>query len=1214
MECDDTTEPVDSLLAAVARIPPRRDAWTPPSELDEYTLVEPIGRGGMGSVWLARDRLLDRLVAVKFIAHAEPDAATRERFAIEARAAARLQHVNVVTVHRYGELAGRPYLVSEFIRGESLDKLATPIAPGRALELGLALARGLAAAHRASIVHRDVKPGNAILTADGDVKLVDFGLAQIGGADAEYERGTVAGTPRYLAPEVRAGEPATPRADVFGLGCILYELVTGRPAIADARGDHAPLVGEPGAVVLGEVIERCLASDPRHRFASGEELREALERIAAPAIGGALPAGNPYRGLVAFDAEHRALFFGRGAEIRAVVERLRADALVLVTGDSGIGKSSLCRAGVLPHVADGAFGDGLAWSSVTLVPGKHPLAALAAQVAHLGRLGAELDEVALAARLTDEPGALGRALRRALGPARGAVVFVDQLEELATLADRAEAAAFAAALGALATRTPGVRVLATVRGDFLTRLAELPVLGDHLARALYVLRPLGAGSAREAIAGPARAKGGRFESEALVDALVASVADPDRIELPLLAFTLAQLWDARDAATQTISARSLDSIGGVRGALARHADGVLDALLPAQRATARQLLLRLVTAERTRARRPEAELVTGDLAALDALVRGRLVVARSGDEPTYELAHERLIDGWPTLASWLSQTAEAHAAHARLATAAADWERLGRRGDALWSARQLAELARVADDELTPNERAFARASRRASRRRTYARRALAVALPIAIVSIFVAANLVARRDLGLRVDDKVVEAARDLPDARAAAAAATALAASAYARFDAGDEVAGEPIWTRSRKRSAEARAAYARVASALDAAFLLDTDRGDVRRELAAVTRERMALAASEHETAERDELARRLALYDPQGGHDARARVTVTTDPGDATVALVAADGTERPLPLALAPGSYVLVARRAGRADVRVPIAVAAGDERRVAIALPDAHALPAGYVYIPAGEFLYGSGGDDLSWQYFGTAPLHERTSHAFLIARTEVTYAQWIEYLGSLPPKERTRRTPHDDNAKTIGNAGSIALSETAAGWRLHLAPTGVPYNALAGEPIRYEDRARRAEQDWRAFPVSGISAPDAEAFAAWLAATGRVPHARLCTETEWEYAARGVDGRVWPHGAYLAPDDANIDATYDHKPAAFGPDMVDSHPRTTSPFGLADTSGNVWETVRGPTGFVARGGCYYMSATVASLVNRQPLDPPNYRDAMIGTRICADP
>src|SRR4051812_44033028 len=132
--------------------------WAPPQQFDEYRLMQPLGHGGMGHVFLAYDTLLDRMVAVKFISAIEPNSETRERFLIEARAAARLQHPNVAAVYRVGELDKRPYIISEFIRGTTLDQLELPIPWKRALELGVFLARGLAAAHRHGVLHRDIKP------------------------------------------------------------------------------------------------------------------------------------------------------------------------------------------------------------------------------------------------------------------------------------------------------------------------------------------------------------------------------------------------------------------------------------------------------------------------------------------------------------------------------------------------------------------------------------------------------------------------------------------------------------------------------------------------------------------------------------------------------------------------------------------------------------------------------------------------------------------------------------------------------------------------------------------------------------------------------------------------------------------------------------------------------------------------------------------------
>ena len=153
------------------------DAPRAGQDLDGYLLERRLGQGAMGEVFLARDLLLERPVAIKFIAAGQADEMARRRFLVEARAIARLQHPNVVTIYRVGEQGGRPYLVSEFIPGTALDQLATPVDQGRLMEIGLGLSRGLAMAHRAGVVHRDIKPANAILSHEGVVKLLDFGIA-----------------------------------------------------------------------------------------------------------------------------------------------------------------------------------------------------------------------------------------------------------------------------------------------------------------------------------------------------------------------------------------------------------------------------------------------------------------------------------------------------------------------------------------------------------------------------------------------------------------------------------------------------------------------------------------------------------------------------------------------------------------------------------------------------------------------------------------------------------------------------------------------------------------------------------------------------------------------------------------------------------------------------------------------------------------------------
>ncbi|MGZ3459666.1 MAG: serine/threonine-protein kinase, partial [Archangium sp.] len=465
----------ESLSPTETQPEPSASDWTPPTEFDEFQLVRELGHGAMGIVYLAHDRSLDRQVAVKFIATPKPNAQARAHFQLEARAIARLQHPNVVTLFRVGEVEGHPYLVSEHLVGQNLARLALPLPWRRTLGLGIGLARGLAAAHRQGVLHRDLKPSNVLLTTEGEVKLLDFGLAEL--VDAGVPKGTsgvrtLAGTPRYMAPELFRGAPATPRSDLYALGLVLHELCTGK--LPPHRRDQSPEHGSPPLTALvpgididfASLIERCLRVEPEERFASAEALCAALERLEPPHEPDVLSAGNPYRGLAPFEAEHRSLFFGRDADIRAVLERLRRQPLVLVAGDSGVGKSSLCRAGILPRVAQGALDEYRGFSILTLEPGRRPLAALAAALAPvLGQTEAELG-----ARLAEAPEELGPALRAAHQEGRGLLLFVDQLEELVTLAEPGDAAKFALAVASLAGGAPGLKLLATSRSDFLTAI------------------------------------------------------------------------------------------------------------------------------------------------------------------------------------------------------------------------------------------------------------------------------------------------------------------------------------------------------------------------------------------------------------------------------------------------------------------------------------------------------------------------------------------------------------------------------------------------------------------------------------------------------------------------------------------------------------------------------------------------------------------------
>ena len=1281
---------------------PGHDDWTPPDEFDEYKLVRQLGRGTMGQVYLAHDRLLDRLVAIKFITALESSA--RERFLVEARAAARIQHPNVVAVHRVGELKSRPYLISEYVRGQSLAELKLPLPWARALELGAGLARGLAAAHRQGVLHRDIKLANAMLSEAGEVKLLDFSLAKLvdvpslgrlrgntippggsralesmaeaatplvdgaaaktmtlaapdgaqPGASSTTAReldwraggleitavGALVGTPHYMAPELWRGEPASRVSDVYALGVLLYCLCCGQPPTeATTLLELAERVQEVEARPLLErapevdprlaaIIDRCLARDPAARFATADALREALEAIQPAGPRWPAPGGNPYRGLQAFDAAHRELFFGRNAEIQAVLGRLRAHNFVLVAGDSGVGKSSLCRAGVIPAVLDGGLEDGQRWVAVTLTPGRRPVQALLSALARTR----EADEALLQSAVT-EPGGLARALGAGKST-NGCLLFVDQLEELITLAPPAEGEAAARILGAVARGIAGVRLIATVRADFLTRVAPLPEFGEEMVRGLFFLYPLSAANVRRAIVGPAQARSVRFESDALVDKLVTAGVEGS---LPLLQFALAELWEARSPNSNVITAAALDKIGGVSGALARHAEGVLARLSPRQRRAARSLLLRLVTIEETRASMTPEELrADGDDArvALDALIAARLILIRDVAEgpPVYEIAHEALIRGWVSLQVWLDEEKESRLVRHRLEHAAAEWDRLGHPRDGLWSGRQLKESERLDRASLRKRELEFLRASAARLTRIKRTKAALWIGAPLLVALSAGAAYLIQRAAVQRKIDGHL-EASRSLvEDARALGADVEQRRRAAFAAFDAGDEAGGEAAWRQAIRGAPGVQRLYARAAGRLETALGLDAGRADVRGALADVLYEQALLAERDHDLEQTEALMLRVELHDPDGERMARwqapARVEVRSEPAGATLTAARyerdAEGRLRlveeqvvgptPARFEARPGSYLWTLAAEGRAPVRYPVLLRRGEDFSRAIALPPIEQAPPGFAYVPAGRFLYGSADDeDLRSGFFTAPPMHEVETGAYWIARHETTYAEWIGFLQALDPAERARRTGASEG---VSASASILRLDADGAWQLELRRGDRTLVARAGELLRYPGRGDRGAQDWLKMPVTGITWDDARVYIEWLARTGRVPGARFCTEVEWERAARGADGRRFPTGDDIRPDEANYDATYRHDPAAMGADVVGSYPASSSPFGVEDATGNVWEWTL-PAGEpplkVARGGSYFFAQVAGRLVNRTLLDA-SYRDSTLGLRVCATP
>ncbi len=891
---------------------PRPPAWTPPSEFDEYKLVKQLGRGRTGVVHVAHDTLLDRHVAVKFIPAL--DETLLARFLNEARAAARIQHPNVATLYRVGRIELHAYLVWELVRGKSLDQFEKPVAPEIMLRIATDVVRGLAAAHRRGVLHRDIKPGNIVVADGGEAKLVDFGLAALldvpqtpedaraedlkSGEDssAPAEDGVVA-TPYFMSPEAWRGEGLDARSDLYSLGLVMYELLAGAgpfrhlmvKELANETQREAPRPLHAIAPTVPEgfarVVDRCLKLDRNARYGNADELLSALDVISPTRGHAAVPEGNPYRGLRTYEAEHRALFFGRTRPLQLAIERLRAEPLLVVTGDSGVGKSSLCAAGVLPAIADGALEDGRRWIVGRTVPGRTPLRNVSTLLAQL--LGLPVDEVTRT--LEQEPRNLGRVVRGALREELGLLLYIDQMEELVTLESGDEAARVSEALGALADGLPGARVIATARSDFLSRLAGLPAFAERLPPALLLLGPMLEADIREAIVGPASLKGATYESDDLVTSLVESTLAAEG-SLPLLQFTLAELWERRDRETNTITAAALASVGGVSGALARHADAVLVSLSAPERLVARQLLLRLVTVDDTRARRSDEELRAVSPSApvvLEALVRGRLLVASEAPEgATYEIAHEALVRGWGTLAHWLAEEAELRAARHRLEHAAAEWQRAGKQRDLLWSGRQLAELDERALEGIASRERAFVAESRRARRTVRWVRRGLVAAALLAVVGTYAGTRLVHRRDVNRAVAAELTAADARLDAAHVAMTSRAAARTAAFAAWDRKATADAERTWKTMLDQTAVARVGLADAAAALERALLRDADRTDVRARYGDVLLERALLADDDGRREEYNELVARLAAYDADGARRARlaapAHLTLTVTP--------------------------------------------------------------------------------------------------------------------------------------------------------------------------------------------------------------------------------------------------------------------------------------------------------------------------------------------
>jgi serine/threonine-protein kinase len=262
---------------------------------DRYEIESVLGQGGMARVFKGTDRVLNRSVAVKVLS---PQFANDDqfvaRFRREAQAAAALNHPNIVSVYDTGSQGDVHYIVMEYVEGRTLKDIIQqegPLLPERATEIGAAVAAALAAAHEGGLVHRDIKPGNIMITREGEVKVMDFGIARTSTGDTLTQTASILGTASYLSPEQAQGEPVDARSDIYSMGCVLYEMVTARApfsgdspvAIAYKHVRENPVppsrINQDVPASVESVVMKCMAKNPANRYQSADELREDLERV-----------------------------------------------------------------------------------------------------------------------------------------------------------------------------------------------------------------------------------------------------------------------------------------------------------------------------------------------------------------------------------------------------------------------------------------------------------------------------------------------------------------------------------------------------------------------------------------------------------------------------------------------------------------------------------------------------------------------------------------------------------------------------------------------------------------------------------------------------------------------------------------------------------------------------------------------------------------------
>jgi len=685
---------------------------TPPPSMEEigqedltgrairgYALADRIGKGGMGTVYRAVQPNVEREVAVKIILPAfanHPDFI--RRFEAEAQLVARLEHPHIVPLYDYWREPGVAYLVMRLLRGGSIQDLLEqgPIGIDIVSKTLEQICSALTSAHRIGIIHRDLKPANVLLDEDGNSYLVDFGIAKnLGNPDNENQTQVDAmiGSPQYMSPEQIQSLSVSPQTDIYCLGVMVYEMLTGAvpftgPTPFEFIQQHMTAPMPPLSArreglpfELDDVIKRATAKESSKRYPDAQSLFTDFNR-ALGRLTDARPlsisyeedefefeGANPFKGLHAFHEADAENFFGRETLVQQLLARLgeggELKRFLAVIGPSGSGKSSVVRAGLIPALRRGGLPGSENWFIVDLLPGKHPFEEIEAA---LLRVAVNPPE-SLLSQLKDGNRGLLRAVHRILphDDSVELVLVIDQFEEFFTLVeDEAERNLLLDNIAnAIMDERSRLRVVITMRADFIDRPLRYVDFGEMMNRRFEFVLPLSADEIERAIAGPAQRVGLKLE-KGLVSTIIHHTGNQPGT-LPLLQYALSELFDKREG--RTLTNKAYREIGGVLGALGSSAEALFISLDQTEQSIARQLFLRLVTlgegVEDTRRRvlREELESLGTDTnqltKVLEAFGRARLLsfdhdpITRGA---TIEVAHEALLREWLQLRDWLSES------------------------------------------------------------------------------------------------------------------------------------------------------------------------------------------------------------------------------------------------------------------------------------------------------------------------------------------------------------------------------------------------------------------------------------------------------------------------------------------------------------------------------------------------------------------------------